>query len=161
MAAVFLSLGSNLGDREASIRKALDLIARLPDTHMERVSSFYETEPVGYTEQPDFINAVALIETSLSPADLLHELLGVEKEMGRVRNMRWGPRVIDIDTLLYDHAAIDTAELTIPHPRMTERAFVLAPLAEIAPDIILPDGRTPGDALAAIGDQGVHRMDNG
>ena len=150
MAAVFLSLGSNLGDREANIRKALDLIAIIPDTHIIRVSSLYETEPVGFTDQPDFINAAVLIETGLSPDDLLHALLNAEKEMGRVRNLRWGPRVIDIDILMHDALTISSDDITLPHPRMMERAFVMAPLAEIAPDLVLPDGRTPCEVLKTL-----------
>ncbi len=157
LAAAFLSLGSNLGDRESNIRRALDLLARR-NVCIVRVSSMYETEPVGFTDQPDFINAVAEVDTDLSPPELLHTVLGVEREMGRVRNLRWGPRVIDIDILLYDELRVDTEELTIPHPRMMERAFVLAPLAETAPDLVLPDGRTASQALQILGDQGVRRM---
>ena len=159
MAAVFLSLGSNLGDRESNIGKALDLLARDHHIRVERVSSMYETKPVGFTDQPDFINAVALVDTDLSAADLLHAILDVEQEMGRERNLRWSPRVIDIDILTYDGLRIDTEELTIPHPRMMERAFVLAPLAEIAPDLVLPDGRTPGEALISLTSQDVRKVD--
>lgn len=158
MAAVYLSFGSNLGDRESSIRKALDSLAAGGHIRVVRVSSMYETAPVGFTDQPDFINAVALVETDLSPLDLLRTILDLEREMGRVRNLRWGPRVIDIDILLYDESQVDSEELTIPHPRMMERAFVLAPLAEIAPDLVLPNGRTASQALASLGDQGVRKM---
>ena len=161
MAAVYLGLGSNLGDRESSIRKALDILALNREIRVVRVSSMYETEPIGLTEQPDFINAAALIETSLSPTELLRVILDVEEQMGRVRNLRWGPRVIDIDILLYDNVAVDSPPLTIPHPRMLERAFVMAPLAEIAPDVILPDGRRPSEVLEGLKDQRVHRLGNG
>jgi len=147
LADVFLGLGSNLGDREANIREALDRLARHPGIRLERVSSYYETAPIGFTEQPDFVNAVALIETELEPADLLHIVVGIENDMGRVRSQRWGPRVIDIDLLLYNNTEADTPELTLPHPRMMERAFVMAPLAEIAPDLELPDGRKPPEVL--------------
>jgi len=158
LAAVFLGLGSNLGDRGANIREALDRLARDPDIHVKRVSSLYETAPIGYTDQPDFVNAVALIETELGPADLLHIVVGIENDMGRVRKHLWGPRVIDIDVLLYDDAVVNTSELTVPHPRMMERAFVMVPLAEIAPDLELPGGRKPHEVLDKLRDQRVRRL---
>ena len=158
MATVFLGFGSNQGDREANIREALNRLAQHPDIRLQRVSSLYECEPLGVTDQPDFINAAALIETPLDPLDLLRAVLGIENEMGRVRNFRWGPRVIDIDILLYDHAVIDTPELSVPHPRMMERAFVMAPLAEIAPDLVLPDGRKPQEVLEELKDQRVRKL---
>ena len=158
MASVFLSLGSNLGDREANIREALDWLARRPGIALKRVSSFYETAPIGFADQPDFINAAALIETDLDPAALLHTVVAIESDMGRVRNFQWGPRVMDIDILLCDRAVINTPELTIPHPRMMERAFVMAPLAEIAPDLELPDGRKPQEILEGLKDQRVRKL---
>ena len=161
LAAVFLSLGSNLGDRESNVRSALDLIAGEPGIRIERVSSFYETAPIGPSEQPDFINAVARLETDLPPTELLRRLQDIESKLGRVRNLRWGPRVIDLDILLYDDEFVDTAVLKIPHPRMMGRAFVMAPLAEIAPDLTLPDGRNPAEVLAELGDQRVERMVDG
>ena len=117
-----------------------------PAIELGRVSSLYETAPVGLTDQPDFLNAVAAVRTTLAPRDLLDRLLRVENRMGRVRNLRWGPRVIDLDLLLYGDAQVETLGLTVPHPRLRERAFVLVPLAEIAPDL-----RLPGDE-AAVGD---------
>ena len=161
MAAVFLSLGSNLGDRETKIREALDLLAGDPDIRVERTSSLYETAPVGMSEQPDFINAVALVETDLPPSELLRRVQRIESALGRDRNQHWGPRIIDLDILLYGDQSVDTAFLTIPHPRMMERAFVMAPLAEIAPDLRLPDGRTPGQVLEALKDQRVDRLTEG
>ena len=161
MAAVFLSLGSNQGDRESLIRAALGLLASDADIRVERVSSLYETAPVGLSEQPDFINAVALVETDLPPTELLRRLQRIESALGRERNQHWGPRVIDIDILLYGDQSVDTAFLTIPHPRMMERAFVMSPLAEIAPDLRLPDGRTPGQVLEGLKDQRVHRLRQG
>ena len=158
MAAVFLGLGSNLGDREANIREALERLARHPDVRLKRVSSLYEAAPVGFADQPDFVNAVALIETELEPADLLHVAVSIEDDMGRVRNRHWGPRVIDIDLLLYNNVEIAAPELAIPHPRMMERAFVMAPLAEIAPDLELPGGRKPGEVLKDLKDQRVCRL---
>ena len=105
---------------------------------MTRVSARYETAPVGVTDQPDFLNAVAQIETALPATDLLDALLNIENKLGRVRTLRWGPRVIDLDLLLYGDAQIALPNLTVPHPRLRERAFVLVPLAEIAPGLVLP-----------------------
>ena len=156
MAAAYLSLGSNLGDREANVRKALDLLA--DRMTLMKVSSLYETAPIGVTDQNDFFNAVALIETDLDPTDLLDAILDIEKIVGRVRNLRWGPRVIDIDILLYDDVEISTLELTIPHPEMMNRAFVLIPLAEIAPDLELPGGLKPSEAIGKLGDQRVRKL---
>ena len=156
MAAAYLSLGSNLGDREANVRKALDLLA--DRMTLMKVSSLYETAPIGVTDQNDFINAVALIETELDPTDLLDAILDVEKIVGRVRNLRWGSRVIDIDILIYDDVEISTLELTIPHPEMMNRAFVLIPLAEIAPDLELPWGLKPSEAIGKLGDQRVRKL---
>ena len=158
MAAVFLGLGSNLGDRENNVREALDRLAGHPNIRLERESSFYETAPIGDTDQPDFINAVALIETDLPPADLLRVALGMEREMGRARNFNGGPRVIDIDILLYDEVVIETGELTLPHPRMMERGFIMAPLAEIAPDLKLPGGRKPAEVLEELREQDVRKL---
>ena len=160
MATVFLGLGTNLGDRAENIREALDLLSGYEDIRLIRESFLYETVPIGYTDQPDFLNAVAEIQTDLPPAELLDITLGIEKEIGRARNLRWGPRVIDIDILIYDHVTVDTPELIIPHPRMMERAFVLVPLAEIAPDLELPDGRKPGEAAKSLKGQRVRRWRN-
>ncbi|MCL6520183.1 MAG: 2-amino-4-hydroxy-6-hydroxymethyldihydropteridine diphosphokinase [Armatimonadetes bacterium] len=158
MATVFLGLGSNLGDREANIRMALNKLESQPEVKVRAVSSFYLTAPVGFRDQPDFVNAVAAIETDLSPKELLDVVLKIEREMGRVRNFKWGPRIIDIDILLYNNVRVNTDELVIPHPRMTERAFVMAPLAEIAPDLALPDGRTPNDVLKELKNQSVRKL---
>ena len=132
-----IALGSNLpsgfGDREANLREALRLMQALG--RINAVSSFHDTDPVGYLDQPRFLNAAALLDTDLAPVDLLHGLLGVEQAMGRDRAAvaPKGPRVIDLDLLLYDETVLQTEELTLPHPAMHERRFVLAPLAEIAP----------------------------
>lgn len=137
---------------------ALDKLASQPKVKIRAVSSFYLTAPVGFQDQPDFVNAVAAIETDLSPKELLDVVLKIEREMGRVRNFKWGPRIIDIDILLYNNVRANTDELVIPHPRMTERAFVMAPLAEIAPDLTLPDGRTPNDVLKELKNQSVRKL---
>ena len=128
---VYLSLGSNMGDRERNISEAVRQIGTLKETKIGKLSSIYETEPVGYICQDRFLNAALLVRTGLRPDQLLFELQEIENRMKRVRTIRWGPRTIDIDILLYDNIRIDTPQLTVPHPRMTERAFVLIPLKEI------------------------------
>ena len=134
----YLGLGSNMGDREANIKAALGLIGAQPGCKVVAVSSFLETEPVGFTEQGLFINAVAALETTLTPEGLLRACQGIENKLGRIRTVRWGPRTIDIDILLYGGSVVDTESLTIPHPLMHERYFVLAPLSEVAPDVVHP-----------------------
>lgn len=126
-----LGLGGNLGDRKGNLEAALDALAHLPSTDVVAVSSLYETAPVGYADQPDFYNIVAVVETTLSPRALLGGCLGIEAALGRVRTFRNAPRVVDIDVLLYEGVTSDDAELTLPHPRMMERAFVLVPLSEL------------------------------
>ncbi len=152
---ICLGLGSNVGDREGNIRAAVAKLAAWPGLAVTRVSSLYETAPVGYTDQPDFLNAVACVETSLSPQELLTACLAVEKDLGRERKVRWGPRTIDIDVLLYDEVTLATPELTLPHPRLHERAFVLVPLAELAPDMPVCAGKTAGELAAACADGAV------
>ena len=134
----YLGLGSNLGDRVDAIRMACNTLGAHPEITVERLSSLYETPPVGMTDQPDFVNAVAEVLTALSARDLLAICLEIEAHMGRVRNVRWGPRVIDIDILVYGTEVVDEADLTVPHARLSERAFALAPLAELAPDLQPP-----------------------
>ena len=138
----FVSLGSNRGDRERNLRRALALLNRLPQTKVLKVSQVYESAPWGYPQQRDFLNAGAELRTRLSAERLLAECQGVEQQMGRKPSRRWGPREIDIDLLLYGSEQIVTQELTVPHVHMMERAFVLVPLGEIAPSLVLPDGRT-------------------
>ena len=134
----YLGIGTNLGDRMGNIRGALGKLGGLPTMELARVSSVYETAPVGVTDQPDFLNLVAAVRTSLAPRALLEVLLHIENQMGRVRTEHWGPRVIDLDLLLYGGEQVSLPELTVPHPRLRERAFVLIPLAEIAPEMALP-----------------------
>lgn len=133
MARVYLGLGSNLGDREAHLRDAVRRLGRVVE--ILRISSVYRSEPVGYVEQPDFWNLVVEARTSLEPEALLRDVHRIEDELGRTRPFPNAPRVIDIDVLLYDDVVVETPELTIPHPRMLERAFVLRPLAELAPGL--------------------------
>jgi 2-amino-4-hydroxy-6-hydroxymethyldihydropteridine diphosphokinase len=134
---VYLSLGSNIGGRAENLRAALEQLAA-PDLRILRISPSYETEPVEYTPQPWFINLVAEAETELFPRQLLLRIARVERALGRLRTVPKGPRTIDIDILLYGRAILHTAQLEIPHPRMAERRFVLAPLADLAPDLRHP-----------------------
>lgn len=132
----YLSLGSNLGNREQNLEEAVRRASTLG--RVVAVSSFYETEPVEVTDQPWFLNCVLALETTAEPAQLMRELLRIEHEMGRQRLVKKGPRSIDIDILLFGNAVVNTPDLTIPHPEMTRRRFVLEPLAEIAPDLLHP-----------------------
>lgn len=132
----YIGIGSNVGDGAANCRKAIELLAKAGS--VVSVSSFYHTEPVGRHEQDDFINAVAAVETDRSPRDLLSVCQAIEDRLGRKRGIRWGPRTADLDILLYGDLVFDQPELTIPHPQMALRKFVLAPLAEIAPDAMHP-----------------------
>lgn len=133
MAKAYVAFGTNLGDRMENICVALESLDRVPDTAVCARSNIYETAPWGYLDQPNFLNGVALVETALSPAALLGALLGIEAAMGRLRTVKNGPRVIDLDLLLYDDAVSDTKELILPHPRILERAFVLKPLTDLLP----------------------------
>lgn len=133
----YLGIGSNMGDKEGNLNNALSRIAD-STTRVTKVSGFYETKPVGYLDQDDFVNCAAEIETLLNPAELMNTLLKIEQELKRERVIRWGPRTIDLDILLYDDLITYSGEITIPHPRMHERLFVLEPLSEIAPYILHP-----------------------
>jgi 2-amino-4-hydroxy-6-hydroxymethyldihydropteridine diphosphokinase len=151
----YLGLGSNLGDRLANLQHAVHRLGRAEGVRVLRSSRVYETDPVG-PPQPDYLNAVVEVETDLSARELLRTCLGVEVELGRVRDERWGPRTIDIDVLSYGDERVDEPDLVVPHPRMHERAFVLVPLAELDADPPLPGGRRlrdlrlgPGAVLGA------------
>lgn len=140
MAVVFVALGANLGDPFKQAQQAVDAVALIPDTAIVAVSPFYRSKPLGPTDQPDYLNAVLKIETALLPITLLYALQQIEKNLGRVRKAnRWGPRTLDLDILLYDNLQINTDELTVPHYDMKNREFVLYPLFDIAPQLILPD----------------------
>jgi len=143
MTRAYVGLGANLGDREATIRAA---IAALPG--VVAVSELRETEPVGVTEQPAFLNGAVALETELPARELLESLFAVERELGRERRERWGPRTIDLDLLLYGGETVDEPGLTVPHPRLHERRFALEPLAELDPELVVP-GRGPVAALVA------------
>jgi len=131
MYKVFLSLGSNLGDRESNLFEAVKKISEISEVKIDKVSNIYETEPVGYLEQGKFLNMAVKLLTELPPLELLEHLQNVENMLKRTREIRWGPRTIDIDILMIDDLKINTKELVIPHPRMFERAFVLIPLKEL------------------------------
>ena len=146
----FVGLGSNLQDPAQQVRAALAALAALPGTQVTRHSSLYRSKAVGYAEQPDFVNAVAELQTELEPGPLLQELLRLEQRHGRVRSVRYGPRTLDLDLLLYDACELNRPELTLPHPRMHERAFVLLPLAEIAPQASVPGRGRVADLLGAV-----------
>ncbi len=142
-----IGLGSNLGDREALIRSAIEALGKLPDTSVLQVSSLYETEPVGRASQPWFLNAVARIETALEPRQLLWNLQLVEKALGRERRQHLGPRTIDLDLLLYGDRLVDEPDLQVPHPELTRRAFVLVPLVELDPMLVHP---ATGETMVAV-----------
>lgn len=153
---VYLGLGSNLGDRHRNIGKAIELLSE--KVHMEAISSTYETEPVGYDDQPCFLNAVCRVSTSLEPRQILLLAKEIEAKLGREPTFRNGPRVIDIDILLYDSQVMDTPDLTIPHPRLTQRAFVLVPLAELAPDLVHPvSGKNVAELMRATDSSGIKK----
>jgi len=145
----YLGLGSNIGDRRANLAEALQHLGQLPAIEIVKTSSIYETAPVGPRDQPDFFNQVVQAEVTCSPRQLLELLQKIEQDMGRVRRRRWGERIIDIDILLYGDETMDEPDFQIPHPQMLARQFVLVPLAEIAPDLVLPDGRRAADAADA------------
>ena len=146
MTRAFVGLGANLGDREASIRRAADLIGA------RRLSAIRETEPWGYEDQPPFLNAAAEVETELSPRELLDVLLDVERVLGRDRSagVRYGPRVIDLDLLLYGDVLVDEPGLLVPHPHLHERAFALEPMCELDPELVVPGRGKVSDLLAAL-----------
>lgn len=157
MKIVYLGLGSNVGDSETLMRTALDTLNG-PDLKLLRTSGIYETEPIGFREQPWFLNMAAEFETGLFPKQLLHRIRRVEKELGRVRTIRNGPRTIDIDILLYGNAIVQTAELEIPHPRYRERRFTLAPLVELNPSLRDPvTHRTVSEMLADLKGQAIRK----
>jgi 2-amino-4-hydroxy-6-hydroxymethyldihydropteridine diphosphokinase len=151
-----IGLGSNLGDRARLIDEAVSRIAGLGTVAAR--SSLYESAPIGGPEQGPFLNAVVLLDTELAPRRLLGELLAAEIAMGRERTEQWGPRLIDLDLLLYGDAAIDEPGLTVPHPRLTERRFVLEPLLEVQPGASLPDGRRLAALRESVADQDVTRL---
>ena len=147
----FVGLGSNLGDRESYLRRAIELLREEPGIDVVAVSTVRETEPVDYLDQPRFLNAVALVETALAPRALLDRLLAVEQALGRQRDgPRFGPRTIDLDLLLYGDESVDESGLEVPHPRLTKRRFALEPLHELDPDLVVPGRGRVSDLLSAL-----------
>jgi 2-amino-4-hydroxy-6-hydroxymethyldihydropteridine diphosphokinase len=155
----FLGLGSNLGDRLTLLQQAVDALDADTRTRVEAVSTVYETEPVGGPEQEPFLNIAARVATRRSPRSLLRLCQSVEQELGRVRIVRWGPRTVDVDILLFGDVVVERPELQIPHPRLRERAFALVPLIEVAPGQLLPDGTRLTAALASLAPiSGIHSV---
>jgi len=154
----YLGLGSNLGNPQQRIVAAFDDIAATPGIVLTRRSSLYRTAPLGYVDQPHFVNAVAAIRTRLGPRELLAALLDIERRQGRLRGLPNGPRTLDLDILIYDDVQLSDNALTLPHPRCHERAFVLLPLLELAPDCVIPGRGCARDWLAACLDQPVARI---
>lgn len=146
----YLGIGSNLGNKKYYLDEAVRNLQNCPQIKVVAISKYYESEPFGVKDQPMFLNAVVKIKTTLSPFDMLSFIAEIENRYGRVRAKRWGPRTLDLDILLYDKLTVSTPELTIPHPYLEKRDFVLIPLAEIEPKLILPSGRKINDAIAAL-----------
>lgn len=146
MNLAYIGLGSNLADPVAQLQQAIKRLSTLTDSRVERVSRFYQSKPLGPQDQPDYVNAVVALHTALSPLALLERLQLIEQQQGRVRYRRWGERTLDLDILLYNQDIIQTESLTVPHYDMCNRVFVIIPLYQIAPDLILPNGQ----ALAEI-----------
>jgi 2-amino-4-hydroxy-6-hydroxymethyldihydropteridine diphosphokinase len=146
----YVGLGANLGPREVTLLRAVDLLGEADGVEVVAVSQLHETEPVGVVDQPPFLNGAVAIETTLGPRELLDLLLDIERSLGRVRVERWGPRTVDLDLLVYGSETVDEPGLRVPHPRLHERRFALEPLAELAPELVVP-GRGPvSELLAAL-----------
>ena len=158
----YIGFGSNLGNRLSNCRNAIEALAALPFCSLLKTSSFYETSPVGLVEQPAFINGVVMLETTKDAHWLLGQMLEIEKTFGRIRTLKWGPRSIDLDLLFFDDQIIDTPGLSVPHPSLHERRFVLEPLNEVAPDLRHPSlGKSVADLLHDLrdGDQRVEVLE--
>jgi 2-amino-4-hydroxy-6-hydroxymethyldihydropteridine diphosphokinase len=147
----YVGIGSNLGDREGTIRRALELLDEDAEIELVAVSSLRETDPVGYEDQPRFLNGACAVDTALAPRELLERLLSIEGTLGRTRDgPRWGPRTLDLDLLLYGRETVDEPDLVVPHPELARREFALEPLVELDPALTLPDGRRLTAILAEL-----------
>ena len=159
MTKVYLSLGSNMGDRQGYLQRAVEALKQLTDTEVEAVSSYYETAAWGLTDQADFLNLALALETQLPAESLLSACQAIEKDLDRVRHEHWGPRTVDIDILLYGQETWGTEHLKVPHPFMNQRAFVLVPLLEIAGDLVEPQtGQTYENYLSQLDTNDVHKF---
>ena len=159
-ARVYVGLGSNLDNPIAQLRTAKAALSMLPRTRLERCSSFYRTAPVGYAEQSDFLNAVCRLSTELDAVMLVEHLLAIEVQHGRVeRKQKWGSRILDLDLLLYDQSVMSTQGVTVPHPRLHERAFVLYPLSELDRDLIVPGRGKVTELLVSCREQKIEKID--
>ncbi|PRX28901.1 2-amino-4-hydroxy-6-hydroxymethyldihydropteridine diphosphokinase [Orenia metallireducens] len=159
MNIVYLGLGTNLGDREENLKQAIDLIKDFSKTDLLEVSKVYETEPWGYNKQDSFLNLCLKLKTELSPQELLENCQSVEAKLKRKRLVKWGPRTIDVDILLYGDLDMQTDDLIIPHPRIAERAFVLIPLADLDESLVI-DGKYIVDLIVGLGENGVEKYKN-
>ena len=157
VATAYVGLGANLGDAAATLRSAVESLGRMPATQALRASSFYRSPSMG-APGPDYVNAVVELQTALEPHALLEALLAIEAAHGRVRSHRNAPRTLDLDLLLHDDRVVRSAILTLPHPRLHERAFVLRPLADLAPDLVIPGKGPLGGLLAAVADQRLDKL---
>jgi len=158
MIRCFIGLGSNLDDPETQVHKATRALDADPDIRLQQLSPLYRNPAIGPGQQPDYLNAVAELHTTLPAIDLLQTLQSIEDAQGRIRLERWGPRALDLDLLLYGTETIASAMLTVPHPRLRERAFVLYPLYDIAPDLVLPDGTSLSSLLDCCPDHDLQRL---
>ena len=150
MPRAYVGLGANIGPREETLRRAVELLAAVPDVEVVALSELRETDPVGVVDQPRFLNGAAAVETGLSARELLDALLDIEQTLGRIRADRWGPRTVDLDLLVYGDEVVDAPGLRVPHPRLHERRFALEPLAELDPCLELPGRGRVSDVLAAL-----------
>lgn len=158
MSLAYIALGANLGDPAATVNAAFAALSGLPQTRLVATSALYRTAPIGIADQPEFVNAAASVETTLTPEALLDALLAIEQQFGRVRAEKNGPRTLDLDILLYDEQIIATPRLTLPHPRLHLRAFVLYPLADLAPKLCIPGRGQLAAWLPAVANQGIQRL---
>lgn len=160
-AKAYIALGSNLDDPALQIQSAISALEKLPESKLSKTAAWYQSRAIGPGVQADYINTVVAIVTELSPQQLLKELQSIENQQGRKRTLHWGPRSIDLDILLYDQQVINSTNLVIPHPRLSQRNFVLYPLADIAPELILPDKTPLQELLANTCAEGIVRLDAG
>ncbi len=157
MLRAVIGLGSNIGDRCENLGEAVNRLSKISGIDIVKTSSFYESAPVDYEDQPDFLNAAVAVDTTLKPEELLEALQGIEKAMGRKKTVAKGPRNIDMDILLYDIVEVRLPELKVPHPRLKERAFALIPLLEVAPEAMLPDGQPVRWLLRQVDISGIKK----